>query len=66
MSESLSLESRRSFTGSAPRGVEDQLRFVVGAAENEVLFVGRTASTLELSPKQTLTWCKEHFDLEAR
>jgi serine/threonine protein kinase len=30
----------------------------------EVLFVRRTASTMELSPKQTLTWCREHFEHE--
>jgi serine/threonine protein kinase len=28
---------------------------------DEVLFVRRTASTTELSPKQTLTWCRERF-----
>jgi serine/threonine protein kinase len=31
---------------------------------DEVLFVRRTASTMELSPKQTLTWCREHFEHE--
>jgi predicted HTH transcriptional regulator len=31
---------------------------------DEVLFVRRTASTTELSPKQTVTWCREHFGVD--